>query len=337
MNSKNIFAGGFLILLGILFLGKEYGWFHIHWHDIARMWPLLLIYMGLMAFVGKTSRSATVISIIMMAIFIPLVLVKSCVDDVKSEVFDGDRDFHLRFDDDDNRNDNDDNSQNEDNDKNGNNEDEKSYGVGGKQHITEPMNSSIKTANFELNGGAAEFIIDGGTSELVEADADLDFGKISLGKTGEGDNPNVKFKLSGKKEGINFDSDRHNKVDLKFNPNVLWNMKFEFGAGKADFDLSSYRIKQLDIKTGVTKTDIKLGDLSDNMIVNVESGLTSIEFEVPKGVGCRIKVDGGLNSKNFDGFTKRGDYWESPNYDKSSKKILINFDGGLQDLKVKRY
>ena len=69
MNSKNIFAGGFLIILGILFLGKEYGWFHIHWHDIARMWPLLLIYMGLMAFVGKTSRSATVISIIMMAIF----------------------------------------------------------------------------------------------------------------------------------------------------------------------------------------------------------------------------------------------------------------------------
>ncbi|MFY7826798.1 MAG: LiaI-LiaF-like domain-containing protein [Flectobacillus sp.] len=331
MNSKNIFAGGFLILLGILFLGKEYGWFHIHWHDIARMWPLLLIYMGLMAFVGKTSRSATVISIIMIAIFIPLVLVKSCVDDVKSEVFDGDRDFHLRFDDKDQNN-------NNDNDEGDTSEDDKSsYGEGGKQHIVEPMNASIKTANFELNGGAAEFIIDGSSSDLVEADADLDFGKISLGKTGDGDNPSVNFKLTGKKEGINFDSDRHNKVSLKFNPNVLWNMRFEFGAGKADFDFSSYRIKQLDIKTGVTETDIKLGDLSDNMIVNVESGLTSIEFEVPEVTGCRIKVKGGLNSKNFEGFVKKGDYWESPDYDKSTKKILINFEGGLQDLKVKRY
>ncbi|WP_052353953.1 LiaI-LiaF-like domain-containing protein [Flectobacillus major] len=326
MNSKNIFTGGLLIFLGIIFLGKEYNWFHINWHDIARMWPLLLIYLGLMAFVGKSSRSATVISIIMLAVFIPLTIVRSCQERIESTgIFDRDNDgdIHIDLGDD---------SDNDDTDSSyeGNN-------AGGKQRMIESMNPAIKNASFEFAGGAAEFGINGTSNELIEADADLDFGNISLKKTGEGDNPTVKFSLKGKKNNINFDSDRHNKVDIKLNPNVAWDMKFEFGAGKADFDLSPYKINKLSIKTGVTETDIKLGDLSDNIDVDVESGLTSIEFDIPNNSGCRIKVKGGLNSKNFQGFSKNGDYWETPDYEKASKKIQINFEGGLQDLKVKRY
>ncbi len=324
MNSKNIFSGGILIFIGLVFLGKEYGWFDIHWHDIARMWPLLLIYIGLMSFFGKSSRSGLVVSLIMLCIFIPLTIAHSCKEKIESTgIFKHhDRDIHIDWDDDDDekKEDNEDNSF-----------------AGSKQQLTEPMNNATKQATFELNGGAAEFVIESTTKELVEADADLDFGKISLKKSGEDANPTLNFALKGKKDGINFDSDRHNKVNLKLNDKVIWDMKFEFGAGKADFDLSPYQIKNLSIKTGVTETDIKLGDRSENLNVEVESGLTSIEFAIPTASGCRIKVDGGLNAKNFEGFIKNGSYWETPGYEKAAKKIQINFEGGLQDLKVERY
>ncbi len=321
MNSKNIFSGGFLILIGFLFLGKEFGWFNIDWHEISRLWPLLLIYLGLVAFIGKSSRSATVITIILLCVAIPIVIVRSCKEKVETAF--NDHDIHIDMDDDDNDNDN--------------HDDEDYHFKGTKQKLVESMNPLVKNAKFEFSGGAAEFIINGTSNDLVEADADLDFGNISLKKTGDSSNPNIHFALKGKKNNIHFGDDNHNKINLKLNPNVIWDMNFEFGAGKADFDLSEYKINKLSIKTGVTETDVKLGDKVDNLDVQVESGLTSIEFNIPESVGCRIDVDGGLNSKDFDGFIQKNGHWETPNFEKSTKKINISFDGGLQELKVKRY
>jgi hypothetical protein len=325
MNSKNIFAGGFLILLGILFLGKEWGWFHINWHEISRLWPLLLIYLGLVALLGKTNRSATVITIVLLCIAIPTVIVRSCQEKV-GDAFDHNG-IHIDMDDDD-----------DDHDNNDDDDDDKDYAFkGSKQNLVEPMNASIKSATLNFSGGAAEFDIKETSKDLVEANAELNFGNISLKKTGDADSPKVDFALKGKTNNINIDEDNHNKVNLKLNPEVIWDMNFEFGAGKADFDLSQYKVKNLSIKTGLTETDVKLGDKTDNLDVKIESGLTDIEFQVPESVGCRIDIDGGLNDKDFDGFIQKNGHWETPNFDKSTKKINLKFEGGLQSLKVRRY
>jgi hypothetical protein len=329
MNSKSLFTGGVLILLGILFLGKEWGWFHINWHEISRLWPLLLIYLGLVALLGKTSNSATVITIVLLCIAIPTVLVRSCQEKVGT-AFDKNG-IHIDMDDDDDSDDdNDDNNDNDDNDG------DTSF-KGSEQKLNSPMNAAIKSATFNFSGGAAEFEISGTSKDLVEAEAKLDFGNISLKKTGDSTNPDLDFALRGKKNNINIGDDNDNKINLKLNASVLWDMKFEFGAGKADFDLSEYKVKNLSIKTGLTETDVKLGDKVDNLDVKIESGLTSIEFQVPESVGCRIDIDGGLNEKDFDGFIQKNGHWETPNFDKATKKISLNFNGGLQSLKVRRY
>lgn len=319
MNSKNIFAGGFLILLGILFLGKEWGWFHINWHEISRLWPLLLIYLGLVALLGKTNRSATVITIVLLCVAIPTVIVRSCQEKV-GDAFDNNG-IHIDLDDD---NDDDNN--------------DKDYAFkGSKQNLVEPMTASIKSATLDFSGGAAEFEIKESSKDLLEANADLTFGNISLKKTGDADSPKLEFALKGKTDKLDIDDDNHNKVDLKLNTDVIWDMNFEFGAGKADFDLSQYKVKNLSIKTGLTETDVKLGDKTDNLDVKIESGLTDIEFQVPETVGCRIDIDGGLNDKDFEGFIQKDGHWETPNFDKSTKKINLKFEGGLQSLKVRRY
>ena len=328
MNSKSLFTGGILILLGILFLGKEWGWFDINWHEISRLWPLLLIYLGLIALLGKTNSSATVITIVLLCIAIPTVLVRSCQERVGSTF--NRNGIHIDMDD----NHDDDKASNDDNDDN--NDEDNSF-KGSSQKLNSPMNVAIKSASFNFSGGAAEFEISGTSKDLVEADASLDFGNISLKKTGDSTNPTLDFALRGKKNNINLGDDNDNKIRLKLNPAVLWDMNFEFGAGKADFDLSDYKVKTLSIKTGLTETDVKLGDKVDDLTVKIESGLTDIEFKVPESVGCRIDIDGGLNDKDFDGFIQKNGHWETPNYDKSTKKISLNFNGGLQSLKVRRY
>ena len=324
MNSKSLFTGGILILLGILFLGKEWDWFNFNWHEISRLWPLLLIYLGLIALLGKTNSSATVITIVLLCIAIPTVLVRSCQERVGTAFNKNGVDIDVDGDD------------NDDND-NSDNDDDKSF-KGSNQKLNSPMSADIKSASFNFSGGAAEFEISGTSKDLVEADANLNFGNISLKKTGDSSNPKIDFALRGKTNSINLGDDNNgNKINLKLNPSVLWDMNFEFGAGKADFDLSEYKVKTLSIKTGLTETDVKLGDKVDDLNVKVESGLTDIEFNIPESVGCRIDIDGGLNDKDFDGFIQKNGHWETPDYDKSTKKITLNFEGGLQSLKVRRY
>ncbi len=321
MNSKNLFSGGILILLGLLFLGKELDWFNVNWHEIFRLWPLLLIYLGLVAVLGKSSQTSTVVTIVLLCIAIPTIVVRSCSNKVENAI--GSRNFDFNGSDDDDNNDED-------------NDGDTSF-KGANQKLSEPMNANIKSAKLEFKGGAAEFDIKETTSQLAEADATLNFGNISLKKTGDADSPTVDFTLKGKTNKVDFGDNNHNKVNLKLNPDVIWDMKFEFGAGKADFDLSAYKIKNLSIKTGLTETDVKLGDKVDNLDVKVESGLTDIEFQVPTTTGCRVEIDGGLNDKDFDGFIQKDGHWETPDYDKATKKITIKFEGGLQSLKVRRY
>jgi Domain of unknown function (DUF5668) len=323
MNSKNLFSGGILILLGILFLGKELDWFHVNWHEIFRLWPLLLIYLGLVAVLGKSSQTSTVVTIVLLCIAIPTVIVRSCQNRVE-DAFDHNG-INLDLDDDD------------DDDKDDNDKDGDTAFKGANQKLSEPMSDVIKSATLDFQGGAAEFDIKETSTQLAEADADLNFGNISLKKTGDADSPKLDFALKGKTNKINLGDDNHNKVDLKLNPNVIWDMNFEFGAGKADFDLSAYKVKNLSIKTGLTETDVKVGDKVDNLDVKVESGLTDIEFQVPTTAGCRIEIDGGLNDKDFEGFIQKDGHWETPDYDKATKKITIKFEGGLQSLKVRRY
>lgn len=323
MNSKNLFAGGILILLGVLFLGKELDWFNVNWHEIFRLWPLLLIYLGLVAVLGKSSQTSTVVTIVLLCIAIPTVIVRSCSNKVEHAL--GGRNFNFNHSDSDDDDDSDDEYDGDTSFK------------GANQKLSEPMNANIKSATLEFKGGAAEFDIKETTSQLAEADATLNFGNISLKKTGDADSPTVDFSLKGKTNNIDLGDNNHNKVNLKLNPNVIWDMKFEFGAGKADFDLSAYKIKNLSIKTGLTETDVKLGDKVDNLDVKVESGLTDIEFQVPTAAGCRVEIDGGLNDKDFDGFIQKDGHWETPDYDKATKKITIKFEGGLQSLKVRRY
>ena len=213
MNSKNLFSGGILILLGILFLGKELDWFNVNWHEIFRLWPLLLIYLGLVAVLGKSSQTSTVVTIVLLCIAIPTVIVRGCSNKVENAIGSRNFDFNSSDDDDDDNNDDDDN-------------DGDTSFKGANQKLSEPMNANIKSATLDFQGGAAEFDIKETSAQLAEADANLDFGNISLKKTGDADSPKVEFALRGKTNKVDLGDDNHNKVNLKLNPNVIWDMNF---------------------------------------------------------------------------------------------------------------
>ncbi len=329
-KKSNIFWGIVLIIIGFLFLGTNLDWFHLDWsfHQIARFWPLMLIFAGVAAFLNHKKSVYNATSALLIAFAIPFGIYTCVHDEVKDFKDDITDEFNIDIDDDD---DNDDNFSKKDT----------SSGDRNKQYYAVEIAPEINEATLNLKGGAAEFDLEESGNRLFEATTFLQF---KNGYTLEEEKKEgvkvIDFEMKGN-ENIHFDGDKNdfnNDVLLKLNKNPLWNINMKIGAGEVDFDLSKYKVKKMKLETGAASIDIKLGDLQENVDVEVKSGVASVKIQVPEGVGCEIRMDGALNAKDFDDFEKIKDgVWQTKGYDKATKKIKLDVESGLSSLKVSRY
>jgi len=46
-NNKGIFWGLFLVTLGLLLLGRMFGLFHFYWFNVFKLWPLIIVWVGI--------------------------------------------------------------------------------------------------------------------------------------------------------------------------------------------------------------------------------------------------------------------------------------------------
>ena len=306
----NIFWGIVLVVVGFLFLGTNLDWFHLDWsfRQIARFWPLMLIGAGLAAFFNHKKSVYNATSALLIAFAIPLGLY-TCVDD------------------DDN---NDSFSKNDtiSSDRN-------------KQYFAVEITPELKEATLNLKGGVAEFDLEESNNRLFEATTLLQFkGGYTLEEETITGGKVIDFTMKDKNNSnFHFDGDnKGNDIMLKLSTAPIWTIDMGIGAGEVDFDFSNYKVKKLNLETGAASIDIKFGDKQDNIAVDVKSGVAEVKIHVPESVGCEIRMDGALNSKDFDNFEKiRDGVWQTKGYDKAVKKINLNVESGLSALIVKRY
>ena len=337
-SNRNYFSAGILILLGLIFLGREFNVLDFHWSDLARFWPILLILIGLnIVFGGKSSSSLSGVFFVLFLLAIPFGIVRSCKNDWRQN----NHNFNWNdknWDHDSGSGDMDDNDDENDNDK-----DEKTSSISKSQNFAEDMDPSVKTAKLSIEGGVAGIDIDGTTQKLFEADTKSTFSDFSVSKTVENGNANLKFTMNKNREKHHIDIDTDdfdgkNEAKIKLNQNIEWKMDYHFGVAGADLDLSPFNVKKLDLKTGVSGVELMLSDKANDMEVNIDAGIAGINLKVPKGVGVRIKSDSFLSGNDFEGFTKDGSgYYVSPDYNKSTKKISINYKGAFASFDVDRY
>lgn len=325
-RKSNIFWGAILIVLGFLFLGTNLDWFELNWtfRKIAQFWPIMLILAGVAAFFSHKKSIYNATSALLIAFAIPLGIF-TCVDDgvkeIKDEISDG---INLDIDDFD-----DDDSSKSDTTKGNRN----------KQYFAVEMTPEVKEATLRLGGGAAEFDLEESPNRLFEATTFLNF-KNGYTLEEETNTENKVINFSMKNKAFNFGEEYkiNNSVLLKLSTSPIWNIEMGIGAGELDFDFSKYKVKKLEVETGAASIDIKLGDKQDKVDIDIESGVASVKIKVPESVGCEIKMDGALNSKDFDNFEKIKDgVWQTKGFDNATKKIYLNVDSGLSSLKVDRY
>lgn len=321
MKFDKIIWGVLLLFIGGVLLLDNFNVIEFYWRNVWNFWPIFLIILGVnILFNRNNSQTGSVISLGILIIALGFLFFRGQEKPTRSFWW-GHSDDNVSFHFDDNDEDND-----------------RDYS---KLHFSEPLVSEDTTKKNVLNisGGGTTFDLKGETDSLFKADVKRRFGNFSLTRNTTDSVNTLVFRTHDKNKNQKWSiGDGGNRVDVYLNKAPIWQMDMNMGAGEIDFDLSQYKVRTLNFDGGAAELKIKLGDLLPITDVNVKTGVADVKVHVPEGSGCRIKTKTGLSSRDFTGFTKISDgVYETPNYKSSTKKIFINFDGGLSSFEVDRY
>lgn len=342
-RSNSVFWGGLLLLIGIGWLLRNMGFLQFNWQEISRFWPVLLILAGVIVLASGQQRRGVGGGIA--GILIALAVLGGITHRTERALNTSGNNWNFKWDEDDDewnfgdRRDRRERDRGYDQEEADSTESDEPTRKMKNQHYEYDMEADLREATLNFEGGAGEFKLKGTTDKLFEAESQSSLGgfESSIRNNRNENTASIDFKMENNQVKLK-DGDIKNKVEFKLNPNAIWNIDLGLGAGKADFDLSDHKVKSLKVSTGVADLELRLGNNISETNISIESGVASVSLEIPEAVGCEIRIDGALNIKTLDDFTKVSDgVYRTPGYANTTRKILINYEGGLSKVKIRRY
>lgn len=303
MSIKRVIWGTILIIIGLLFVLKNFGVIDFDWYMVLTTWPLILIVLGITLLPIKNMYK---LILSLASLLIGFLIIVSTYDENShggcyrwrsEEVIIG-QDPTV-------------------------------------QNLFIPFDSTITKASLEFDAAAGKFSIEGASTNLIDFNGSGIFGGYNISAIDSDSSKNVKLTL----ENGNIKLAKHkSKGIVRLNTLPLWNMKLSAGVSELNADLSPLKVNDVKIEGGVSGIDIKFGELYQTLNVSVETGVSSITIRIPKSSGCRIVTKGALNNNDFEGFSKKAnDNYETDNFNTANNKIFITIEAGLSHLSIVKY
>jgi len=311
MNVRRISWGLIVLFVGLILLFSNLGYISFNWLAVFSLWPVLLILLGLSFMLPEKQESKY-----LMAIATIVVLILFLYQGIKTSGTIADWMFNQR-------------SERKSNSNN----------LNRNTNFSQDLDSTIKYATLNIEGGAIAYRIGKSTKKLFLAQTSSNSSNFSLSDRRKEDKVTLDFKMRNQK-GIKFNRrDIHNIAEINLSVHPIWEINLEIGAGTANFDLSDYKIKELNIDGGASGVQVRMGiPIEKETKINLEGGLASFELSIPKESACRIVSDSALSSGDFAGFIKQEDgSFTTENYNNSEKRFAIKIDSGLSSFNIKRY
>lgn len=325
MRHNRIVPGAILITLGVIFLLRSFGYIHIHWINIIHLWPIFLLIAGInLIFAHNRSVWATFLKLTVVVVGVCLLLFGNFEN--RFSMWPGYYHFHRstgnNYDDDDF-----DDSDNSDH----------IVKIEGSSTFTEPFHADARIGKLNISGGGASYILTDTTNQLFEATTKEYGSHYEYDHHNEDSTYVFDFNM---KNNVRFhwSKGKTNEAIFKLNTVPVWDMDIEAGAAKMNFDLSKFKIRNVDVSGGAASFQLKMGQPLANTNLSVSTGAAEVKISVPKNAACKIETDSGLSSNNFEGFNKLDDdTYETPGFAGAKNKLYIKLDGGVSDFKVIRY
>jgi hypothetical protein len=311
MKYRHVFWAFILIAVGLLFMLNNFGVLEFGFHTLFNLWPLILILWGIsiLPIRDVVKVIALVVVLAVTVIFFNRISEKSSWFHIHNFRGFTDKDW-----DDD--------------------EDSTTYNYQ-PQNLSVPYDSVIGKGLLHLDAAAGNFNIQGITSDFLTFNKTGDIGNYSL--TTSNESGRKKITLSMEKSGIRH-SVKENDVEIKLNDKPSWNLAFEIGAAEINMDLRDYKIDTTTIDAGASSINIKIGDKNPVTFMTFNAGASSIKVEIPKESACQVKSESFMISKDFEGFTKKGDgIYQTDNFKSGKNKVFLTIKSAISKIEITRY
>jgi len=319
MKNNNIFTAIALIMIGVFCLLKSFGVIDFSWWALFRLWPLILIWIGI-KFIPISEQWKLISKILILLLGIVLLFAYSgsyrcsfknryyhkesdCEKKYIIKTADGERyeydDYFSKT----------------------KNDDEDVIYDGAKLHLT------ASAGKLTFTPGKALFAIEKNESATNFT--------TKINKKTDGNRANIIATLSPKRN-FPFNKTLYYNVFLSNNP--IWEIELKLNATASEIDLSAFKIKELKIEANASAVDLKLGSLCENISVDIESNASAIKLKLPKNMRFIINKDNTLSSMSISGFKKQKDgSYISGNGIEVIGTIRITVDANVSSVEVKKY
>jgi len=123
-----------------------------------------------------------------------------------------------------------------------------------------------------------------------------------------------------------------NNWQLKLNNQIIYDLSVETGAIDVDCNLSDFKVEKLYIESGASNINLVLPQYNSKIII--DTGVSNINIAIPKNVGATVNIDSGIAVKDLDDFIKRNGTFISHNYNESEYKTEIEIDCGVSNIDI---
>lgn len=120
------------------------------------------------------------------------------------------------------------------------------------------------------------------------------------------------------------------------NPARMRSATFEVGAAEFTVNnLGNLNAERIEVDAGVGSITLGLGGRwQRDAHLSIDMGLGTLELRVPEGLGIRIRKDSFLTTFDSEGLIKRGDVYESLDFENAERKVVIELDAAFGSVSV---
>jgi len=120
------------------------------------------------------------------------------------------------------------------------------------------------------------------------------------------------------------------------NPERMRSASFEVGAAEFTVtNLGNLNTEHIEVDAGVGSITLGLGGRWErDARLSIDMGLGALELRVPDGLGIRLRKDSFLTTLDSEGLIKRGDVYESLDFENAERKVEIDLDAAFGSVSV---
>ncbi len=138
-----------------------------------------------------------------------------------------------------------------------------------------------------------------------------------------------------------FSNRENHRWDVKLSPDVSLDLTLDVGSGSCDLDLSDLQVSDLFLDVGSGSVDLALPDDS-TFEAGIEGGSGSLVITLPEGVGAQVVLESGSGSFRPDERFRlvRGErdddgVWETDDFDTAEHTIELRIDQGSGSVRIR--